>query len=118
MVTTLPAWTDAPWTVQIAEPFRSDRAFWTSLAASADALIGVVAAIAAAVVLVLMGDKVWSAAPFVVPAGLALRAAVIGRSSSRRSREAFADERSWREAERGAVAATFGRALRRPRFTR
>jgi hypothetical protein len=117
-MTTLPAWTDAEWNAQIAEPFRSDRGFWTSLEASADAFVTVVVAIAAAVVLVLVGDTTWSAAPFLVPSCLAVRAAVVGRSSSRRSRESFPDERAWREAERGAVAATFGRALRRPRFTR
>jgi len=115
-MTTLPSWTDAEWNLRVAEPFRSDRGFWTSLAASADAFVSLAVAIVAAVVLVLVGDRTWSAAPFLVPSCLALRAAVIGRSSSRRSRESFPDERAWREAERGAVAAAFGPTLRRSRI--
>jgi hypothetical protein len=116
-MTTPPSWTDADWTARIAEPFRSDGEFWTSLAASADALVSLVAAIALAVVLVLAGDRDWSALPFLLPAGLAVRAVVIARSSSRRNRAAFADHESWRDAERGAVAAAFGRALRRSRIS-
>jgi hypothetical protein len=113
-MTTLPSWVEADWRTQIAEPFRSDEGFWVSLAASADALITLAMAVAAAVALVLAGDKGYSAVPFLVPAGLAMRAAVIGRSSSRRSRESFADHRTWRDAERGAVAATFAEPYAAP----
>jgi hypothetical protein len=99
----------------VAEPFSSDAGFWASLAASADALLGLVAAAGSGVILVLSGDGAWSAVPFVVPAGLALRAAAIGRVSSRRSRQSFATTREWRDAEREAVALAFGHALVRAR---
>jgi hypothetical protein len=115
-MTSLPTWTNANWTARIAEPFRSYREFWTSLAASADAVVALAVAVLAAVGLVLAGDTVWSAVPFAAPAGLAIRAAVIGRSSSRRSQASFADRQAWRDAERGAVAAAFGPTLRRPRL--
>jgi hypothetical protein len=117
-MTLLPAWTEADWTSRVDEPFRSDRQFWASLAASADAVISLVAAAAVAVVLALAGDRAWSVLPFVMPAGLAARAVWIGRSSSRRSRAAFPDRQSWRDAERTAVATSFFRALRRPRHRR
>jgi hypothetical protein len=116
-VTTLPSWTDAEWASDIAEPFRSDHDFWSSLAASADALVSLAAAIAIAVILVLEGERVWSFLPFLAPAGLTVRAAVVGRSSSRRNRDAFTDRRSWRDAERTAVASAFGKVLRRPRVS-
>jgi hypothetical protein len=116
-VTTLPSWTDADWASRVSEPFRSDRDFWSSIAASADAVISLLAAIAVAVVLALSGFRAWSALPFIVPAALAVRAAVVGRSSSRRSRTSFADRRAWRDAERDAVASAFGRALRRDRMS-
>lgn len=115
-MTTLPAWADADWTSRVAEPFRSDRGFWISLAASADALLSLAVAIAVAVILVVTGEHEWSFVPFVVPAGLAIRAAALSRSSSRRSQEAFADRRAWRDAERNAVAASFGSVLRRRRM--
>jgi hypothetical protein len=114
-MTTLPSWTNADWASNVAEPFRSDHDFWASLAASADALISFAAAAAVAVVLVLTGERDWSLVPFVVPAAMALRAALIAKSSSRRSRAAFEDRQAWRDAERTAVAATFLRALRRRR---
>jgi hypothetical protein len=114
-MTTLPAWTAADWANDVAEPFRSDREFWESLAASADALVSLMAAAAVAVVLALTGQGWWSVVPFVVPAGLAVRAAMIARSSSRRNRTGFTDRRAWRDAERTAVATAFGRVLRRSR---
>jgi hypothetical protein len=113
-VTTLPSWTDADWASGVSEPFRSDNEFWSSLAASADALVSLAAAIAIAIILVLAGERMWSFVPFLAPAGLAVRAAVIAKSSSRRSREAFQDRQSWRDAERTAVASVFLRVLRRP----
>jgi hypothetical protein len=115
MSTPRPAWASAEWTSRVAEPFRSDAGFWASLAASADALLSLVAATGSGVILVLAGEGAWSAVPFVVPAGLALRAAAIGRPSSRRSRQAFSTAREWRDAEREAVATAFGHALVRPR---
>jgi hypothetical protein len=115
-MTTIPAWADANWTSRVSEPFRSDRAFWISLAASADALLSLAVAIAAAVVLVATGERGWSFVPFVVPAALAVRAAVLSHSSSRHSQQAFADRRAWRDAERSAVAASFGSVLRRRRM--
>jgi hypothetical protein len=114
---TLPSWTSAEWTGRVAEPFRSDGDFWSSLAASADALISLAVAIAIAVVLVFTGAGVWAIVPFVVPALLAVRAALIGRSSSKRSQTVFADRRAWRDAERAAVATAFFRVLRRPRWS-
>jgi hypothetical protein len=99
------------------EPFRSDEGFWASLAASADALLCLAAAAAVAVVLVFTGERAWSLLPFAVPAGLTVRAAVIGRASSRRSQAAFPDRRAWRDAERAAVATAVVHALggeRRP----
>jgi hypothetical protein len=117
-MTSPPSWTNADWATDVAEPFRSDHDFWASLAASADALISLVAAAAVAVVLVLTGQRLWSLLPFVVPAVLAIRAVLIARVSSRHSKEAFEDRREWRDAERTAVAATFRRALGRRRVPR
>lgn len=114
---TLPSWTDAEWTGRVAEPFRSDVDFWSSLAASADALITLAAAIAVAIVLMITGTGAWALLPFVVPALLAVRAALISRGSSKRSQSAFDDRRAWRDAERAAVATAFFRVLRRPRWS-
>jgi hypothetical protein len=114
-MTTLPSWTDADWSQQIAEPFRSDREFWNGLAASADAVIALVAAAAVAVVLALTGHALWALTPFAVPGVLAVRAGFISRSSSRRSRDQFAERQDWRDAERTAVASAFGKALSRTR---
>jgi hypothetical protein len=69
--------------------------------------------------LVVTGERGWSFLPFLVPAALAARAALMGRSSSRRSQAAFEDRQAWRDAERSAVAASFGHVLRRrSRFAR
>jgi hypothetical protein len=114
-MTTVPAWTRAEWASEVAEPFRSDTDFWTSLAASADALITLAAAAAVAVVLVVTGEQWWAILPFAVPAAFMLRAARVARVSSRRSRAAFADRRSWRDAERAAVASVFFKVMRRRR---
>jgi hypothetical protein len=114
-MTTLPSWANADWASSISEPFRSDRDFWSSLAASADALISLAAAIAVGVVLALSGARAWALVPFVVPAVLAGRAALIARASSRRSQAAFPDRRAWRDAERTAVATGFFGAMRRRR---
>jgi hypothetical protein len=116
-MTTLPSWTHADWADGVAEPFRSDREFWSSLAASADALVTLAAAIAVAVVLALTGERAWSILPFAIPAVLTVRAAIIGRSSSRRSRASFDDPKEWRDAERTAVATAFLRVLGRRRGT-
>lgn len=112
---TLPSWTDSDWASDVAEPFRSDRDFWTSLAASADAVITLAAAAAVAVVLVLTSEAAWALLPFAVPLTMMIRAGLIGRASSRRSKQAFEDRRSWRDAERAAVAAVFFKVLRRRR---
>lgn len=116
-MTTLPSWTDADWASDVAEPFRSDREFWSGLAASADALVTLGAAIAISVVLALTGLRLWSLLPFAVPTVLAVRAAMISASSSRRSRASFDDPKAWRDAERNAVATVFTKVMSRPRGT-
>lgn len=114
-MTTLPTWTSRELADTIAEPFRSDGQFWSSLAASADALASLAIATAVAVILGLTGQHIWVAVPFLVPVVLTIRAGVVSASSSRRSRAAFADRRAWRDAERAAVAAVFLKVLRRRR---
>jgi hypothetical protein len=109
----IPSWADEDWAHQVAEPFRSDHEFWSSLAASADAVISLVAAVAVAVALRLVVAGPWALVPFLVPAGFIVRAAMA--SSSRHRREAFADQDAWRDAERAAVAASFMHVVRRPR---
>jgi hypothetical protein len=114
-MTTLPAWASADWASEVAEPFRSDRDFWRSVAASADALITVVAAAVVAVALALAHETGWALLPFAFPAALMVRAGLVSRGSSRRNQGAFADRRTWRDAERAAVAAVFFKVLRRHR---
>jgi hypothetical protein len=114
-MSTLPSWTDADWADTVAEPFRSDREFWTSLAASADAVLSLAAAAAVAVVMVLNGAGAWSVLPFLAPGVLVIRAGVKARLSNRRSRPAFDDRAAWRDAERAAVASVFLRVLGRRR---
>lgn len=94
----------------VEEPFRSDPDFAASVAASADGLLGLLLAAALAGLFGAVG-----AVAFVLPAALLVRAGVSGRRSARRSRGAFADRRAWRDAERQAVAAVFGRAVVRRR---
>ena len=106
----------------VAEPFRSDPEFWRSVCASADAVVALVVAVAGAAAVRLAGAPTGLVLlPFTLPAIFLVRAAV---SSSRFHRRHMplpalvgtADgEQSWRDAERTAVAAVFGRALLRSR---
>jgi hypothetical protein len=107
---------------RVAEPFRSDPEFWRSVCASADAVMLLGAAVAGAAALLLTGAPavlVWL--PFALPVIFLVRAAVSGSRFHRghEPRPAVVDtvqgERSWRDAERIAVAAVFGRALVRSR---
>ncbi len=107
---------------RVAEPFRSDPEFWRSVCASADAAVLLAVAVAGAAALRLAGAGtvlVWL--PFAMPAILLVRAAVSG-SRFHRSHEPLPTvvdtvqgQQSWRDAERTAVAAVFGRALVRSR---
>jgi hypothetical protein len=108
---TQPWWASAGLADRIDEPFRSDGTFWAGLDASADALLALLAAAVAGVVLALTGAGGWAALPFVVPAGLVVRATAISRAASRRNQAEFPDRRAWRDAERTAVAAVFLRVL-------
>lgn len=106
----------------VAEPFRSDPEFWRSVAASADAVVLLAAAVVVAAVLRLAGAPVavvWL--PFALPVIFLVRAAVTA-SRFHRAHDplpALVDtargEQSWRDAERAAVATSFGRALVRRR---
>ena len=107
---------------RVAEPFRSDPDFWRSVCASADALVLLVVALAGAAVLGLVGaGPVLMWLPFALPMTFLVRAAVSG-SRFHRAQEPLPQtvdtargEQSWRDAERSAVAAVFGRALLRRR---
>jgi len=106
----------------VAEPFRSDPEFWRSLCASADAVVLLAVAVAFAALLRLMGaDTVLVLLPFGLPGIFLVRAAVSSGRFHRRHQPlpALVDtargEQSWRDAERTAVAAVFGRALLRSR---
>jgi hypothetical protein len=99
-------------TDRVGEPFASDPAFWSSLAASADAAISLAVAVVAGVALALAGFGWWAVTPFVLTAGFVARAALISRRVSRANRMHFADRVAWRNAERRAVAGGFGIALR------
>ena len=101
---------------RVDQPFCSDPDFWTAVAASADAFVALLAAAVVATGLALTVDGAWSLAAFVLPLPLLVRAAQRGRASSRRTKLAFADRLDWRDAERQAVARSFGTALRRRRF--
>lgn len=106
----------------IAEPFRSDPEFWRSVCASADAVVALAVTVAGAAAVRLAGAPTGLVLlPFTLPAIFLVRAAV---SSFRFHRghqplPALVDsahgEQSWRDAERTAVAAVFGRALLRSR---
>lgn len=106
----------------VAEPFRSDPEFWRSVCASADAVVLLVGTVAGAALLRLAGAPTGLVMlPFTFPAIFLVRAAV---SSSRFHRghmplpthvDTARGEQSWRDAERTAVAAVFGRALVRSR---
>jgi len=100
------------WTARVAEPFRDDPRFWSSVGASADALLTLGAA---GVLLVTLGR--WSGAAFAVPVLLLWRAWAHGRASSASARPQFESVHEWRDRERDAVAAAlpgaFVRHLRR-----
>jgi hypothetical protein len=105
---------------RVAEPFRSDPEFWRSVCASADALVLLGMAAAGSALLGLTGvGLAWL--PFVLPALLLVRAAVTGYRFHRDHAplpavvDTVRGELSWRDAERTAVAAVFGRALIRSR---
>ncbi|HTW19698.1 MAG TPA: hypothetical protein VME70_05725 [Mycobacteriales bacterium] len=110
-MSTHPWWADDAVAAKVQEPFRSDGEFWTSLAASADALLTLVAAAGVCAALAVSGVGGWALLPFVVPAAFTTRAWLVSRRSSRHSQAVFEDRRSWREAERSAVAAGFIRVL-------
>jgi hypothetical protein len=107
----------------VGEPFRSDPEFWRSVCASADAVLLLGVAIAGSVVLRLAGvDAGLAWLPFALPAIFLVRAAL---SSYRFHRghaplpalvDTVRGEQSWRDGERTAVAAVFGRALIRSRI--
>jgi hypothetical protein len=104
----------------VAEPFRSDPDFWRSVCASADAFVLLVVAVAGSALLGLAGvGLAWL--PLVLPAIFVVRAAVAGYRFHRGHAPLAArvdtvrGELSWRDAERAAVAAVFGRALIRRR---
>jgi len=107
---------------RVAEPFRSDADFWRSVCASADAVVLLVVAVFAAAALRFAGAGmvlVWL--PFVLPAVFLVRAAVssysfhVGHEPLPARVDTVQGEQSWRDAERMAVAAVFGRALVRDR---
>jgi hypothetical protein len=106
----------------IAEPFRSDPEFWRSVCASADAAVLLVVSVACAALLRATGASaaiVW--APFILPALFLIRAALCSSRFHGAHEplptvvDAPQGELSWRDAERAAVAAVFGRALLRQR---
>jgi hypothetical protein len=104
----------------VAQPFRSDPEFWRSVCASADAFVLLVVAVACSALLGLAGAGLaWL--PLVLPAIFLVRAAASGYRFHRGHAPlpALVDtargELSWRDAERSAVAAVFGRALMRRR---
>ena len=104
-------------TAPVDEPFRSDPAFWSSMATCVDALLAVVFAAVVAVVISIFGGGTWALLPFAVAAAAVIRAGRASTRSSRDNRTRFPDHATWREAERRAVAAAFLPALRR-RFGR
>lgn len=106
----------------VAEPFRSDPQFWRSVCASADAVVLLGIAIAGSALLRLAGVGAGLAwLPFAVPAIFLFLALVSGFRFHRGHAplpalvETVRGEQSWRDAERTAVAAVFGRALVRSR---
>ena len=105
---------------RVAEPFRSDPEFWRSVCASADAVVLLGMAVAGSALLGLVGVRLaWL--PLVLPAIFLVQAAVSGYRFHRRQAplpalvDTVRGELSWRDAERTAVAAVFGRALLRSR---
>ncbi len=107
---------------RVAEPFRTDPRFWSSVCASADAVVLLVLAALAAALLRAGGAPAGLALlPFVLPVAFVTvagaRAAQFRRAHQPRAAtlETSRGTLSWRDAERTAVAAVFGRAIRRPR---
>jgi hypothetical protein len=107
----------------VAEPFRSDPEFWRSVCASADAVVLLGLAVAGSALLGLAGVRLaWL--PLVLPAIFLVRAAVASYRFHRANAplptvvDTARGELSWRDAERSAVAAVFGRALTRRRHLR
>ena len=108
----------------VAEPFRSDPQFWRSVCASADAVVLLGLAVAASALLGLAGAGAGAGLawlPLVLPVVFLVQSAV---ASSRFHRgqaplparvDTVRGEQSWRDAERIAFAAVFGRALMRRR---
>ena len=88
------------WSARVEEPFRADDRFWTSVGASVDALICLVAA---SVVFILFPG--WSGVAFGAPVVLMLRAWWFARASSADSKRRFETVEEWRLREREAVAA-------------
>ena len=95
---------------EVAEPFRSDDAFWRSVTASVFALVTL---LAAAVVTGVVGS--WGAFAFAVPVLLVGVAARNAKASTAATRPMFMTRDQWRDAERQAVAAALARGGRRPR---
>ena len=95
--------------LQVAEPFAGDADFWVSTRASLSVLP---AAVIAVVAILLAGPTGYAVCA--LPLGLTVLAAQRGRRSTRRTRPAFPDRISWRDAERQAVGAVLTGA-RRPR---
>lgn len=91
------------WTARVEEPFRSDRRFWHSVAASVAALVSVVAVVLA---VTLGGSGLAFLA--VLPVLLLVLAAGEARASTARTRPQFDSRAQWRDAERRAVAAALG----------
>jgi hypothetical protein len=110
------------WTERLDEPFRSDRWFSRSVAASADALV---LTVLAAVAAVLLGLSDVSAVLVVLPFAAPLVLLAFSFAAARRFHrdavvEGFAAEDaavSWRIRERRAVASVFAPALLRNRFS-
>jgi hypothetical protein len=107
---------------RVAEPFRSDPEFWRSVCASADAFLLLAIAVAGSALLRVAGTGAGLAwLPFALPGILLVRAAASGYRFHRRHAplpgivHTIKGELSWRDAERTAVAALFGRALLRSR---
>jgi hypothetical protein len=96
------------WTQKVDEPFRSDALFWRAVGRSVDALVTLIVVTVLAAVfgpVALVG--------LAVPVALLLVAARHGRLSTARTRAAFENRLSWRDAERAAVATALPGAFTR-----
>ncbi|MEP6761362.1 MAG: hypothetical protein ABJA93_08345 [Sporichthyaceae bacterium] len=106
----------------VAEPFQSDPEFWRSVCASADAFVLLGIAVATSALQRFAGAAPglpWL--PFALPAIFLVQAALSGYRFHRCHAplpalvDTIRGELPWRDAERTAVAAAFGRALVRSR---